>query len=545
MRLAFSFRRSAGLLAAATVGLSTAVVGVPGVAQAAIPSWVVSGSGASAPVPAGICAIEWHLNGGGAGIDSDGSLGSNAGKVDVVLPATEGEVYTLYPGGRGGSASGLTPGAGGVSGDSDPDIQGKNGTADPQRAGAGGGAASTVVLDGTTILQAYGADAENGYGLGGAGGGGGVNFAVDAPDWFDDSDSENVPEGWITASGHPCAPSGPSLNGAEGKDRALELDFTTMDDGDVPTAGYEYTKDGGATWLPLSGITERDGRSSATVGGLVNGTEYAIAIRAVSATGVPSHPSSPVTGTPHKRATAPAKVTVVAGEASLTVHWRASTAGTSPITGYAVDLVWSNGESGGGSRFCRTGPTVLTCTAPAQPGVTHDVVVYALEGGDQQGEWARTTSDVVPASSVLPKSDGALTRPAGSTASVDAGKKITVSGSGYAPFSTVTVLIYSTPQVLTTVVTDATGSFSLEVTVPAGLAAGQHNLVAAGVDPTGAMRYMTLPVTVTATVTGGTVATGPQLAFSGADVVVPTIGGVLAVLVGAALLFVGRRRPAN
>jgi titin len=99
--------------------------------------------------------------------------------------------------------------------------------------------------------------------------------------------------------------------------------------------------------------------------------------------------------------------------------------------------------------------------------------------------------------------------------------------------------------VLTTVVTDATGSFSLEVTVPAGLAAGQHNLVAAGVDPTGAMRYMTLPVTVTATVTGGTVATGPQLAFSGADVVVPTIGGVLAVLVGAALLFVGRRRPAN
>src|SRR4051794_16099222 len=108
-----------------------------------------------------------------------------------------------------------------------------------------------------------------------------------------------------------------------------------------------------------------------------------------------------------------------------------------------------------------------------------------------------------------------------------------VSGSGYAAFSTVTVLIYSEPQVLTTVVTDAAGSFDVEVTVPQGLAAGQHTLVASGVDPTGVMRNLTLTVTVS----GGGAAT---LAYTGADVVLPTIGGLLAVLAGAGLLLVAR-----
>jgi titin len=170
--------------------------------------------------------------------------------------------------------------------------------------------------------------------------------------------------------------------------------------------------------------------------------------------------------------------------------------------------------------------------------VTHDVVVLAFDSTQRDGEPAEVISGVVPASSVLPESDGDLVLPPGTKASVAAGKTITVSGSGYAPFSTVTVLIYSTPQILTTVVTDGTGSFSVEVTVPAGLAAGQHHLVAAGVDPSGELRYLTLPVTVTGD-------GGATLAYTGADVVVPAIGGLLAVLTGAALLLVARRRPAS
>ena len=80
--------------------------------------------------------------------------------------------------------------------------------------------------------------------------------------------------------------------------------------------------------------------------------------------------------------------------------------------------------------------------------------------------------------------------PTGSSSTVAPGKTVTVSGSGYAPGSSVTVVIYSTPQVLTTVVADASGNFTVEVTVPAGLAAGSHTLVASGVDTNGVLRYV-------------------------------------------------------
>ena len=87
---------------------------------------------------------------------------------------------------------------------------------------------------------------------------------------------------------------------------------------------------------------------------------------------------------------------------------------------------------------------------------------------------------------------------------------------------------------LTTVVTDAPGNFSVEVTVPAGLPVGQHTLVASGVDPSGALRYITLPVTVTED--------GAALAYTGADIGLPLFGGLGALAVGGGLLLAGRRR---
>jgi titin len=225
----------------------------------------------------------------------------------------------------------------------------------------------------------------------------------------------------------------------------------------------------------------------------------------------------------------------------MTVSWSPSTPGTYPIIGYDVDLTWTNegGQSGGGAPFCHTPATVYTCTAPAQPGVTHDLVIAAADSSSYGlGEPAFATSGIVPASRTVPKSTGDLTLPAGKTSTVPAGEKMTVSGTGYSPVSTVTVLIYSEPRVLATVRTDGSGSFSVEVTVPEGLPAGQHTLVAAGIDPMGAMRYLTLPVTVSGTGT-------PTLAYTGADVTLPAIGGSLAVLVGGGLLLVARRRPGH
>jgi hypothetical protein len=545
VRFASSFRRPAGLLAAATVGMSTAVLTVTGTAQAVVPTYSVSGSGATAAVPEGICAVEWSVIGGSGGADSDGTADGLGGALTVVMPATAGDVFTLRPGTAGADGVASTSGAaGGTNGNGIPADQGAAGglDVDTDAGTGGGGAASTVARGGTVILRAFGG---TGTGVdGGVGGGGTVNAASGATPYLDfdpDMVAEDMGDGAISGEGIACAPATPNLNYVGELDQALELQFSTMDDGDVPTDHFEYTEDDGDTWSLLDGVNDddEDGILSATVDGLLNGTEYSIAIRAVGEGDELSDASETLSGTPHEKATAPSNLKVVTGDGSLTVSWGASTAGTYPIAGYGVALVWQNpdGQSGGGTDFCQTSPTVFTCTAPAQPGVSHHVVVVAVDSTDRAGEPAEATSGVVPASSVLPESDGDLTLPPGAKSSVAAGKTITVSGSGYAPFSTVTVLIYSTPQILTTVVTDGTGSFSVEVTVPAGLAAGQHHLVAAGVDPSGELRYLTLPVTVT----GG----GAALAYTGADVVVPAIGGLLAVLVGAGLLFVARRRPAN
>jgi hypothetical protein len=545
VRFASSFRRPAGLLAAATVGMSTAVLTVAGTAHAAVPTYSVSGSGVTAAVPAGICGVAWTVIGGSGGADSDVTPGGPGGQLVVVMPAAAGDVFTLRPGTAGADGVASTSGAaGGTNGNGIPADQGAAGglDADSGAGTGGGGAASTVSRGSTVILRAFGGA---GYGVdGGAGGGGTENDASGATPYLDFDPTltaEALGDGAISGEGIACAPATPNLGYADELDQALELQFSTMDDGDVPTDHFEYTEDAGDTWSLLDGVNDddEDGILAATVDGLTNGTEYTVSIRAVGAGGELSDESDPVTGTPHKKATAPSNLTVVTGDGSLTVSWGASTAGTYPIAGYGVALVWTspNGQSGGGTEFCQTSPTVFTCTAPAQPGVTHRVVVVAVDSTDRHGEPAEATSGVVPASSVLPESDGDLTLPPGTKASVAAGKTITVSGSGYAPFSTVTVLVYSQPQILTTVVTDATGSFSVEVTVPAGLAAGQHHLVAAGVDPNGELRYLTLPITVT----DG----GATLAYTGADVVVPAVGGLLAVLVGAGLLLVARRRPAN
>ena len=165
---------------------------------------------------------------------------------------------------------------------------------------------------------------------------------------------------------------------------------------------------------------------------------------------------------------------------------------------------------------------------------------------DTEGNWgdssAPVSTGVIPFPATVPTSNGDLTPAAGSSDEVVAGKTMVISGTGYEPHSTVTVLIYSSPQVLTTVVADANGAFTVTVTVPAGLTAGQHTLVASGVDDLGNPRFTTLAVTVSAAGVA-TVAT-PKLAATGADVTAPLLGGLAALAVGAGLIVASRRRSA-
>jgi LPXTG-motif cell wall-anchored protein len=329
-------------------------------------------------------------------------------------------------------------------------------------------------------------------------------------------------------------------------DGSVTVSFLTFYDPDeeAETTGYEYSIDNGGSWKPLTvtapyGNNERVG----TVSGLTNKTTYTVMVHATSAVGA-SGDSNTVHATPAKPIGAPVGLTVTTSPGKVTATWSAPTvAGSYAVDGYDVGIFQAgpNGEGGMGGQLCETTADVLTCTGDAEYGTEWQVAVTAI---DEEGNPGVTSAPVVtgkiPYPATVPTSNGPLTPAAGSSDKVVAGKTMVVSGTGYEPLSTVTILIYSQPQVLTTVVADASGNFTVTVTVPAGLAPGQHTLVASGYDANGDQRFTTLVVTVSA---GGTATvTGPKLANTGADVTVPALGGIATLGLGAGLIALSRRR---
>ena len=105
--------------------------------------------------------------------------------------------------------------------------------------------------------------------------------------------------------------------------------------------------------------------------------------------------------------------------------------------------------------------------------------------------------------------------------------------------STVTLVVYSTPTVLNSLVTEVNGSFDANVTLPADLPEGPHTLVATGVDPTGRTWTLTQGITTRGADTGSTAHAGDS-----SRTTVPAIGGLVALAVGISLTLVGRRRRA-
>jgi titin len=119
-------------------------------------------------------------------------------------------------------------------------------------------------------------------------------------------------------------------------------------------------------------------------------------------------------------------------------------------------------------------------------------------------------------------------------AALTGGQTVTLRGEGFLPNSTIQAVIYSTPTPLGSFDTDENGAFEIEVTVPDGLHAGEHSLVVSGLDSNGNPRHLRTDVTVPGS--------GELLAYTGASVVGPAIGGLAAVVVGSGLIVLSRRR---
>jgi hypothetical protein len=201
------------------------------------------------------------------------------------------------------------------------------------------------------------------------------------------------------------------------------------------------------------------------------------------------------------------------------------------ITGYRA-------SASPGPATCTTGPGDTGCVIGAEAGTAYTVSVVALSAGGPSPA-SSPSGSVVPSAPVVSSTPPVTGLPLGTgngpISSASPGESLVVKGGGYAPYSSVTITIYSSPQVLATVRADRLGAFERSVTVPEGLPAGTHSFVAAGVDKAGDVRALRLDLTVAASNGGG------SLPITGPAVMWLIVGGFALTLAGVGVRLVKRQ----
>ena len=140
------------------------------------------------------------------------------------------------------------------------------------------------------------------------------------------------------------------------------------------------------------------------------------------------------------------------------------------------------------------------------------------------------------AASAQPYSHGAAPLHVSST-SVAPGSKVTIAGSGFAAYSTISLYVHSSPVLLATTTADANGAISASVSLPASLPPGDHTLTATGPAPGGGTSTLTVAISV-----GGR---GEKSGGMSGTVGAAAVSGVLLLaLVGGLTILTVRRRHA-
>ncbi|WP_433086995.1 IPT/TIG domain-containing protein [Dactylosporangium sp. CA-052675] len=243
--------------------------------------------------------------------------------------------------------------------------------------------------------------------------------------------------------------------------------------------------------------TDMSGQTSPTLTFTANEQQNGAQYRAVFQNSIGSVTTSAatltVTPAPGSAPDAPAAPTVTAGVSSIQVTWTAPTENGSPVTGYTV-------TANPGPATCSTkAKTDTSCVLGANAGESYTVTVVAQSavGNSAPSAASNSVTPTAPATPpAAPTADAPLTTDAGPINAAEPGQQITIKGSGYAPYSTVILTMYSTPVQVGSVITDASGDFTQSVAIPSDLAATNHALVAAGVDPDGTARNLRLDLYV-------------------------------------------------
>jgi hypothetical protein len=236
---------------------------------------------------------------------------------------------------------------------------------------------------------------------------------------------------------------------------------------------------------------------------------------------------------------APTGVSGTPGDNSIDVSWTAPAAGGT-VTDYTVVASADSYTS----QSCPAPVTATSCTiSNLAAGVAYTLHVVANGPGGSSTEATGTPSGpptgTVQAPDAVPT--GAIS--AGS-ATATPGAQVTISGDGYQPGSTVVITVYSTPVNLGTATVQTNGTFTATVTLPANLATGSHTLLASGIAPGGAVRYVSKALTVSAANFGPLPVTGVNAIRIGLGAVALLVLGVAAVVMtDGRIVRRFRRRP--
>ncbi|MFI5896380.1 fibronectin type III domain-containing protein [Actinoplanes sp. NPDC051513] len=188
---------------------------------------------------------------------------------------------------------------------------------------------------------------------------------------------------------------------------------------------------------------------------------------------------------------APTGLTAVAGTSSIQISWQPPADNGVAVTGYRA-------IADPGPAVCTT-TGATSCVLGGTAGVSYRVRVVAMSAGGVSalsGYSAAVVPTAPPVAGTPPATSVPLETDQGQISNAAPGQQLVLVGTGYAPYSTVTLTLYSDPIVLGQVRADADGAFRKAVTVPADLAAGKHSFAATGVDPSGKSRAMRLDVAV-------------------------------------------------
>jgi CshA-type fibril repeat protein len=436
-------------------------------------------------------------SGGGGGNNNPGDEQNRAGGVGVSGQGYAGASSWNYIVGGGGGGAGSAGGVGG-------------GGANTPKPGIG----KSVAISGTAVTYAVGGAAQPAFDYTAMSpvaaypnvGGGGRSAAV----------SGGI--GGAGATGvvivrYSPAPGTPSAATAVAGDGRATVTVSVPGTGGVP-ASYTVR----AVQDTARSCTVTAPATTCVVTGLTNGTPYTFEYLATNTAGSsayspPSNQVIPLDPTPPRPAT-PSDVTATAGVASVSATW-------TPV----ARATWYTVVAEPGPSTCTS--TEPTCVMGGVAGTSYTVTVTA-HSSTGNSTASEPSNAVTPTGPPVPDSPPpsvplTLTTDKGQIALATPGQDIIVIGTGFAPYSTATVIIYSTPIPLGTVTTDGSGSFSVPVTIPAGLDPGAHTFLAAGIDPAGGTRQLALPVTVAPSSTGSS---GDGGSTQTSTVPVPSGGGI-------------------